>query len=48
MHKCEKVQKHPGCFFFVAQEVEKSNFYEDLETLIDIDFKKLEDKNKST
>ena len=26
MHKCEKVQKHPGCFFFVAQEVEKSNY----------------------
>ena len=32
----------------VTQEVEKSNFYRDLETLIDIDFKKLEDKNKST
>ena len=32
----------------VTPRVEKSNFYRDLETLIDIDFKKLEDKNKST
>jgi hypothetical protein len=32
----------------LTQEVEKSNFYRDLEALIDIDFKKLEDKNKST
>jgi hypothetical protein len=36
MHKCEKVQKHPGCFFFVAQEVEKSNFYEVLERVMEL------------
>ena len=48
MHKRENVKKHPRCFFFATSKVEKSNFYKDLETLIDIDFKKLEDKNKST
>lgn len=32
---------------FGMSEVEKSNFYRDLDTLIIIDFKKHEDKNKS-
>jgi hypothetical protein len=35
-------------FCFVTSEPEKSNFYKDLDTLITIDFKKHEDKNKST
>ena len=47
MHKCENVKKHPRCFFFATSKVEKSNFYKDLDTLITIDFKKHEDKNKS-
>ena len=48
MHKCENVKKHPRCFFFATPKVEKSNFYKDLETLIDIDFKKIDTKNKTT
>ena len=32
---------------FVTHEIEKSNFYKDLDTLITIDFKKQKDKNKS-
>ena len=31
---------------FVTHEVEKSNFYKDLEGLIDIDLKKNDSKNK--
>ena len=33
---------------FVTPEIEKSNFYKDLDKLITIEFKKHEDKNKST
>jgi len=33
---------------FVTPKVEKSNFYEDLERLIDSDFKEIDSKNKIT
>ena len=38
------------CFHsaFVTTKVEKSNFYKDLERVIDIDFKKIDTKNKTT
>ena len=32
----------------VTTKVEKSNFYKDLERVIDIDFKKIDTKNKTT
>ena len=34
--------------YFVTTKVEKSNFYKDLERVIDIDFKKIDTKNKTT
>jgi hypothetical protein len=33
---------------FVTTKVEKSNFYKDLEGVIDVDFKKIDTKNKTT
>ena len=33
---------------FVTTKVEKSNFYKDLERVIDIDLKKIDTKNKTT
>ena len=38
------------CFHsaFVTTKVEKSNYYKDLERVIDIDFKKIDTKNKTT
>ena len=33
---------------FETTKVEKSNFYKDLERVIDIDFKKIDTKNKTT
>jgi hypothetical protein len=35
-------------FCFVTHEVDKSNFYRDLERLIDNDFKEIDSKNKIT
>ena len=32
----------------VTTKVEKSNFYKDLEGVIDVDFKKIDTKNKTT
>jgi len=34
--------------YFVTTKVEKSNFYKDLEGVIDVDFKKIDTKNKTT
>jgi len=34
--------------YFLTTSVEKSNFYKDLEGVIDIDFKKIDTKNKTT
>jgi len=34
--------------YFVTTKVEKSNFYKDLERVIDVDFKKIDTKNKTT
>jgi hypothetical protein len=34
--------------YFATTKVEKSNFYKDLEGVIDIDFKKINKKNKTT
>jgi hypothetical protein len=34
--------------YFVTTKVEKSNFYKDLEGVIDIDFKQINRKNKTT
>ena len=34
--------------YFVTTKVDKSNFYKDLEGVIDIDFKQINRKNKTT
>jgi hypothetical protein len=42
------IKKTPSVFLVVTHGVEKSNFYKDLQRLIDIDFKEIDSKNKTT